>query len=104
MCEMCNAISYKENCVGIVLNSENLKFKKKTPVSEFPNICHITCNSYHTHLCYSSSSLVLTQTDEGNNVCIEGTDYDVLRSDCTGWGSGSNGHSCIGLKTISSWS
>jgi hypothetical protein len=29
---MCNAISYKENCVGIVLNTENLKFKKNFPI------------------------------------------------------------------------
>ena len=80
------------------------KIEEKPPNSEFPNISHTTWNSYHIHFWYSGSSFVITQREEGNDLCIENTDYDILCSDCTGWGSGSNWHSCIGLKMISpSW-
>jgi hypothetical protein len=75
--------------------------EKKPPTSEFPNICHTTCHSCDTHFWYSGSSLVITHRDVGNGLCFKNTDYNILCSDCNGWGSGSSWHSCTGLKMIS---
>jgi hypothetical protein len=76
---MCNSISNKENCVGIVLNSENLKFKKNLLILNF----HTSVTKLATHMIHTFD------TDEGNNLCTE--NYDILRSDCTGWAVGPMG-------------
>ena len=56
---MCNAISYQENCVGIVLNSENLNFKEILLILNFQtSVTQLATRD--THLCYSGSSLVVT--------------------------------------------
>ena len=49
MSEMCNAISYKGNCVGIVLNSENLKFKENLLILNFQtSVTQLATHMIHT--------------------------------------------------------
>ena len=46
---MCKAISYKENCVGIVLNSENLKFEKNLLILNFQtSVTQLATHIIHT--------------------------------------------------------
>jgi hypothetical protein len=76
--------------VGIVLNSENLKFKKNLLILNFQtSVTQLTTHIIQTF--DTGAPHWWLHRDEGNNWCIENT--DILQSDCTGWGSGSNGHS-----------
>ena len=96
---MCNAVSYKENFVESVYANVYIEFKKNLLILNFQtSVTQLATRD--THLCYSGSSLVVTQRWGKSSVYWEQS--DILQSDYTGWGRGSNGHSCICLKTISS--
>jgi hypothetical protein len=75
------------------------KTEEKALNSEFPsNVSHNWQHCHTTHAFDTDSSLVVKQTDQGNDPCTQATASKICQSDCTGWGSVSTGISLMLLS------
>jgi hypothetical protein len=70
------------------LGNVKCKTEEKPLNSEFPsNVSHNWQLCHMIHTSDTDSSLVVTQTDQGNDPCTQATASNIYQSDCTGWGS-----------------
>jgi len=87
ICGMYKANAYKEKLVASVLANVYVKLKYNHPILNFQAMCHTTGNSITWYTPFIQRLLIWwLHTEKRGMIC------------CTGWGSGSTGHCCLGLK------
>jgi hypothetical protein len=85
------------------LSNKKCKMHEKPHDSESPgNVSHNWQLCHMIHPSDTETSHEWLHSDDGNDLCTQTAESNILQSNCTGWGSESTGHSCPGLTMIHS--